>query len=70
MYDKMNRSELFQSEQQKIIKRLDEVGIKVSMGKRIPRGGSYSGLIGDKVKAIHINSSGVYNYYKQNAQDF
>lgn len=64
MYNNKNQNETFQQEQQKIIKRLDEVGIKVSIGKRVPQDGSYSGLVGGKWTALNVNLPGVYDYYK------
>ncbi|MFZ3577620.1 hypothetical protein [Virgibacillus sp. DJP39] len=58
------QNETFQQEQQKIIERLEEAGIRASIGKRVPQGGSYSGVIGDSRKVLKVNLLGVYDYYK------
>ncbi|MFZ3578037.1 hypothetical protein [Virgibacillus sp. DJP39] len=58
------QNETFQQEQQKIIKRLEEAGIRASVGKKVPQGGSYSGIIGDNRKVLNVNLPGVHDYYK------
>ncbi|ASN04359.1 hypothetical protein CFK40_04720 [Virgibacillus necropolis] len=58
--------EVFQQEQQRIIKRLEKVGIKASIGKRVPRGGFYSGIVGKQRKVLNVNIPCCYGNYKTN----
>jgi hypothetical protein len=49
------KNKAFQQEQENIIKRLEQAGIKVSVGKKRPRNGLYSGIIGNKRKVLNVN---------------
>jgi hypothetical protein len=45
----------FKKKRMEIIKRLNEEGIKVKSGKRIPVNGQYSGIIGRGEKVLRMN---------------
>ncbi|PGT89025.1 MULTISPECIES: hypothetical protein [Bacillaceae] len=66
MYNNEKQDETFRQEQQKIIKRLEDAGIRVSIGKRVPKNGNYSGVVGDKRKVLNVNLPSIYEYYKPN----
>lgn len=64
MYNNKKTYEVFQEEQQRIMKRLKNAGIKVSIGKKVPQNGIFSGIVGNKRKVLNVNIPGCYGYYK------
>jgi ABC-type xylose transport system substrate-binding protein len=44
-----------QQEQNKIKNKLNEAGIKVHPGKKVPKNGQYSGIIGNRGRVLQLN---------------
>ncbi|MFD2044659.1 hypothetical protein ACFSTA_08115 [Ornithinibacillus salinisoli] len=63
MYNK-ETNKTFQQKQQKIIQRLEMVGIQLSTDKKIPRHGVYSGIVGDHRKILKVNIPNWYDFYR------
>jgi hypothetical protein len=56
-----NQEEIEQKRNE-IMERLNQVGIRVTKGKKIPVKGRYSGIVGHRGKVLKLNIPDVFNY--------